>query len=1131
MSPRDVSQLMHPFGGTVLALPCRCGMSSCVHVLGSLASLYVSTPITPHGTVGVSGSGGDRVADSRFRVRKQRERVCPTPECGGTASMPRHPCAVRWRCDHCAMSFVNAVEDMRVVGAHSAVWLTQATAVHKGKELHIQCAGHTVVTMCARVALVLRDIFALMCPTIASETAVTVFTLRWCVTWRAHESATRCCIVVVDKNLLLGENTPHLPTGSHEHFPPVWSAQGVAGEGGSGTSSSEYCVPVHACVCVRGCGDVPGQQVAHAIADSFALDDAVRAQELPCPQSQHQDDTAVRYGTILHSHEQHGVTHRVVSAVSAAQAMSHTGGLRGCVGVERQEDGTVCETASPACETRSVGADAASTSQSLYSADHLDAHLLQCVTDEHEDWAVVDDHNGQAGNPLRALAVASTRRSSSKPTAAQRKEALAWLKALPKTVHDNTTALLTNTACTFEAVLQAAAHVDVEFVPWTRGPCAPSPLWDVTVRRHCEERSCQDSPWSPFTPVFHASAAAQTASATKLSGDAWAKLLRGHPHAHVISNSATYGFPLLSSLPPCQVDVGHREFSSHDESKIAEWVFKQCAAGTMVDITDVQPSMVGSVITPFTVVEKSGGAVGERRICHDLSMKIGKGMSVNDYIQLFPLEPTELLSLHSVVTRLRYCIESQPHVAVWAARVDMRSYFRQLPTRRRDTFQLLQRSRGKVYTHTALTFGGRSAPHIATLVSSALVDIMCAQGAWAGAFVDDIVMVGSQHGVRDAVTALRGHMRALGLVEAEDKYVDVCQGLAILGVWFDLHRCKAWVTPERSKRIQHDIGTFLTASNGKATLQQFQQLSGKLMHISAVVPHGVSYVAPFWDALAGSQHLRPHHRVHITSECRAALVWWQRTLATTTAITASSYDVGLRPSAPLTFVVGIRTDASGAGYGGVALSQQLYIVGKWELAESAEHAHTARHTWSVNVAELATIVFMLAALATRGVLSGNVVVLQTDSLCSVCALTRYHSVSPVLRFLVRACVWIQQTYRFLLVPRHIGTTANTESDGLSRGAPPSDCLPGYPARWLEIQIPPAARALGRFAFSRAALIPKPEGVASWQASTTGIVSSLGGMHVPTETSSTTAPFIPCSARPRWEVKPNKPSTHVTKLTL
>ena len=643
---------------------------------------------------------------------------------------------------------------------------------------------------------------------------------------------------------------------------------------------------------------------------------------------------------------------------------------------------------------------------------------------------------------------------------------------------------------------------DISFEPWSHASGTPdvgaTPLWDRTVHAHHSERRCMESDFSPYMPVFHEEARRFAAgSVLASSAGAIQELTAGHPHGHFVVNGARCGFSLLSDLAPCVNSCEDREFSPEATVQIDAWIDKQLSTGKLVDVTDrvrtgAKGQMEAVFISPFATAPKSGGAEGEIRVCHDMSFAPHGSASMNASIDFEGLSPIDLVPIDVVLRRWRFLRTAFPDQQIYGARVDMSAFFRQIPIRYRDVWRTAQRWRGKTLVHTVLSFGGRSAPHTSSVLSNVVSDLMSRLGHWAPCFLDDFIMLGTREMVEAAISALRGLLQRFGLVENCEKFIAPTTSLVILGVAFDFVANRAWISTERRDVLLAEIAGVLKSR--KVTVVLVQRLAGRLAFVSSVVVFGRGYTAPLWALLAGRDELAPHHRVAVTAEARAALQWWISVLRGERLV-VDTMEVGLSPDRPLHVVVGLQTDASEAGWGGLSLSHRLYVVGTWTEDERTE--------WSINPRECAVPLFLLGAMAMQGLLSGCVVIVEIDNTCSVAAISRQSSKSHVLRYLVRMLAALQELGRFFVIPRHLAGRRNGWADGLSRGKHPSLCLPAWAEGWSELTIPPSLRELGCLAQCPGQRVPSrdpshniPPSTTSWDCALDDVKEPLAAVTVP-----------------------------------
>ena len=642
--------------------------------------------------------------------------------------------------------------------------------------------------------------------------------------------------------------------------------------------------------------------------------------------------------------------------------------------------------------------------------------------------------------------------------------------------------------------------VDVSFNPWPSGDVGVTPLWDRTIWRHGLEATSGVTAFSPYTPVF-ADAARVPLTSSTLNAAAIGSLLAGHPHGDFCRNGAAFGFGLMSSMAPCLVTESgsEREFIPSEADQIGAWIDKQVAAAKLVDVTVAVPTLSALFLSPFAAAPKTGAAPGEIRVCHDMSFASASQPSMNSSICFEPLCPIDLATVEAVVRRWRFLRTKFPNEQLVGSRLDMSAYFRQVGIRRRDFWRTGQRWRGRTYLHSVLSFGSKSAPHITSLLSNTVSDLMSERGWFAPCFLDDFILIGTREMVAAAIVELRDIFRQFGLQENIDKFIAPTVVLPVLGVVLDFVQRRAWVTDERRDILRSEITGIIDAGR-KVTLASLQRLSGRLTFVSAVIPWGRCHTAALWAVLSDHTNQPARHHVTVNAELRSALRWWHDVLGGQRLV-VDTIDVGVSPARPLHVVVGIRTDASLHGFGGVSLAHRLFVRGTWD--------ETERVGWSINPRECIVPLFLLAALASEGLLGGCVVVTQIDNSCSVCAITKQHSRSCALRVIVRALALLQERFRFVVIPRHIPGCANGESDGLSRSVDPSHCLPNAGSGWRELRIPPSVRQVGQLARWPSHSEGNPAASLRCQASTIFFDSVLSDLsELPPERLMTPVPWFP-----------------------
>lgn len=677
-----------------------------------------------------------------------------------------------------------------------------------------------------------------------------------------------------------------------------------------------------------------------------------------------------------------------------------------------------------------------------------------------------------------------------------------WLARLPQTVDAaiQVETLRIGTKVPVDAAIATAESMDgssvelrgvrVEQSPWPLLSLQhrPLPLWDYTVGTAHQELAADRHALSPFTPVYRSCVHRETSS---MHGENIMRLTQQHPLGGWLSSCARFGFDLICTLPPCNAVVTNPEFTAEEAAQISQWVKKEVAQHRMSPIsagTPTTPSQAGTtqppflVVSPFAAAAKAGSeVVGEIRVCHNYSAPcMADGTSVNSATSYESLNPIALLSHDTIIQRARYVRCANPTEEVFAAKLDFSKFFRQFALRQRCKWLSGQRWESVTYIHDVISFGSKSACHIASALTGVLSDLMAEAGHYVEFFVDDGVFVDTYERVEAAIVHLRWLISQFGLVENLDKFSGIVQKIVILGVAFDFRSCTAMIDEVKRIRMLTLVNGILTRPSQKITVLELQRLSGKFLFVAPIIPFSKAYTAPLWALLGfpSPSHsrrtpsrvivghkshavVRGHLHRHISWEVRRALEWWQRVLASPKGVNTTSFMIGVDRDLPLCIITGLSTDSSSTGYGGISVEHGTFIRGQWSSEEVAAH--------SINVRELATVWFLLTTVAHR--LSGSFVVLHCDNLVSVYAHHTQMSQAAKLRDLVRLLCALQSQFRFCLVVQFVRTAQNKVADDLSRLPSQADsrspeCLPPLPSgAWTEAVISSPVQQRGLRAIS------------------------------------------------------------------
>ena len=151
-------------------------------------------------------------------------------------------------------------------------------------------------------------------------------------------------------------------------------------------------------------------------------------------------------------------------------------------------------------------------------------------------------------------------------------------------------------------------------------------------------------------------------------------------------------------------------------------------------------------------------------------------------------------------------------------------------------------------------------------------------------------------------------------------------------------------------------------------------------------------------------------------------------------------------------ISGASSDACDWGFGGVSETHRWWIKGQWWASELVDEAQ-------INVRECFGALMMVAVMAESGVLSGTILVFETDNECTMWGVNKGHSKKHVLNFLVHAFHVLQERYRFVIVMKHLAGVLNVKSDGISRNVDPLTLGLSTTNGWCERRIPTVVRQL------------------------------------------------------------------------
>jgi hypothetical protein len=244
---------------------------------------------------------------------------------------------------------------------------------------------------------------------------------------------------------------------------------------------------------------------------------------------------------------------------------------------------------------------------------------------------------------------------------------------------------------------------------------------------------------------------------------------------------------------------------------------------------------------------------------------------------------------------VRQFAEQVEHMG-WMAKVDVHSYFHQLPAfpghwpllafrvpaaslPGADAQQPASGPEGEVEVWgTRVMFGLRHGPEVADRLSQAIVRLMQRMG-WqvTYALLDDFNL----HEADQQRCMLGWHflcavLAHLGLVASLHKSAVPAQVMQTLGLEIDTRTMQVRLTQQRVQQLRQLVEGF--ADRRQCSKRELDSVVGRLQWASDVIYGGSLLLNPI--RRCGRKCNKPHHRVYLRAEARLALRWWHTALHT-----------------------------------------------------------------------------------------------------------------------------------------------------------------------------------------------------------------------------------------------------------
>ena len=427
---------------------------------------------------------------------------------------------------------------------------------------------------------------------------------------------------------------------------------------------------------------------------------------------------------------------------------------------------------------------------------------------------------------------------------------------------------------------------------------------------------------------------------------------------------------------------------------------------------------LGRILGPFSQrplkhLRTSGlGAVpkknGKWRVILHLSAP--EGLSINDFIS------KEDFAIHYSTIDDAVALLSRFDKGAMMAKVDLKSAFRMVPILASEWELLGMYWRGQYYIDTCLPFGLRSAPSIFNNFANAIHwTLENNYGATLLHYLDDFLLVGPQEQptCQEAMATMLQVCERMGVPVATEKCEGPATCITFLGIVLDSSLQQLRLPPDKLQEISSLTRSWL--GKRKVTKRELLSLIGKLSFAAKVVPAGRLFLRRLMQLSTTVTKL--HHHIHLNSEARADIRWWNSFLPSWNGIS-----MFISPEWNDAESIQLFTDASGS------FGFDVYFNGAWFRGDLQPHQQLPKR--SIQWQELFAIV--AAALTWGHLLEGQRIKFHCDNLPIVQAWTNQFSKHPGVMELLRTLFFIAAQHSFTVSLVHLTGRLNCIADALSR---------------------------------------------------------------------------------------------------
>lgn len=405
-------------------------------------------------------------------------------------------------------------------------------------------------------------------------------------------------------------------------------------------------------------------------------------------------------------------------------------------------------------------------------------------------------------------------------------------------------------------------------------------------------------------------------------------------------------------------------------------------------------------VSRFGVIPKS--TPGKWRLITDLSFP--EGHSVNDGVE------AELCSMQYTTVEKFARAATECGEGALLAKVDIRAAYRHIAVHPEDRYLLGVVWRDQLYLDCMLPFGLRSAPKVFNTVADVFEWMVRENGVRnIDHYLDDFATFGAPHSNECAenLGILQAVAEEHGIQLAADKTVGPTTKMVFLGIEVDTVEGTLRLPEAKLTKLRRLLQEW--AGRKSARKRDFQVILGHLNHACKVVRPGRSFLRNMISLLKVARN--PAHHIRLNKGFRADLQWWNTFVEEWNGIST----IPPSPSqVPMEFY--LYSDAAGR-WGCGAVYNQAWFQLQWP--EGCEQ-------FSIAFKELVPI--LIAALVWGKGWEGQRVLSFCDNEAVVHMIASRSSENAELMHLLRCLFFIEATWQFTLLARHVRGKENVMAD-------------------------------------------------------------------------------------------------------